>query len=98
VELTSLVEQIRTLNQADEAKVANAEEQFSLKILGQLVDGSSDSNQLVSPFSLAETLAMAQLGASGQTATQLSQALGLNNLSASQRSLGWASLDDDLVT
>ena len=41
---------------------------------------------------------MAQLGASGQTATQLSQALGLNNLSASQRSLGWASLDDDLVT
>ena len=98
VELTSLVEQIRTLNQADEAKVANAEEQFSLKILGQLVDGSSDSNQLVSPFSLAETLAMAQLGASGQTAAQLSQALGSSNLSVSQRALGWASLDDDLVT
>jgi serpin B len=98
VELTSLVEQNRTLNGTAEAKVANAEEEFSLSILSQLMEGhSSGANQLLSPFSLSEALAMAQLGARGQTATQLSDALGLGKLSASEQALGWASLDVDLV-
>ncbi len=46
VELTSLVQQTRTLNSAAEAKVANAEEEFSLKILGLLVNQSSSANHL----------------------------------------------------
>ena len=97
VELTSLVQQTTTLNSAAEAKVAQAEEEFSLKILGQLVTRSSSANQLVSPFSLSEALAMALLGARGQTATQIAQALGLSKLSQSEQALGWASLDEDLV-
>lgn len=97
IELTSLIERARALNSADEVKIAGAEEEFSLKILGQLVSKSSTANQLVSPFSLAEALAMAKLGARGQTAAQLAQALGVSNLSPSEQALGWASLDEDLV-
>ncbi len=97
VELTSLVQQTRMLDSAAETKVAHAEEEFSLKILQQLVNQSSSANQLVSPFSLSEALAMSLLGARGQTATQIAQALGLSKLSTSEQALGWASLDDDLV-
>jgi serine protease inhibitor len=96
VELTSLVGRPSVLNQTAEAKVADAEEEFSLKILGKLVSEPSGANQLLSPFSLAEALAMAQLGARGQTATQLAGALGLSDVSASDQALGWATLDEDL--
>jgi len=97
VELTSLVKQTTTLNSAAETEVAKAEEEFSLKILGQMVTRSSSANQLMSPFSLSEALAMALLGARGQTAIQIAQALGLSKLSTQEEALGWASLDEDLV-
>jgi serpin B len=98
VELTSLAEPAHSQNSTDEQKIATAEEEFSLKILDQLLSGSSTGNQLVSPFSLAEALTMAQLGARGETATQLAKALGVNDLSASDQASGWASLDEDLVS
>ncbi len=97
IELTSLVQQTTNVEQCRRGKVAYAEEEFSLKILRQLVTPSSSANQLVSPFSLSEALAMSLLGARGQTATQIAQVMGLSKLSTSQQALGWASLDDDLV-
>jgi hypothetical protein len=73
--------------------IAQAEVGFGLKVLQNLVASSGGSNELVSPFSLSEALAMAELGARGQTATQLENALGVAALSSSDQAQGWLEID-----
>jgi serpin B len=82
---------------ADEQAVALAEDGFGLSVLRTLVNGGGTSNDLVSPFSLAEALAMAEVGARGQTATQLDHALSISGLQGAVRAKGWAQLQEDLV-
>jgi len=80
------------------APVAQAEVGFGIKVLQSLVASASNSNQLVSPLSLAEALAMVELGARGQTATQLQNALGVAALSSSAQAQGWLELDRRLAS
>jgi serpin B len=84
---------------ADEAAVAKAEEEFSLQILQQLATGSatSDSNQLISPFSLSEALAMTLLAARGDTASQIAHVLHVGKISSDEQAEGWNALDTDVV-
>jgi serpin B len=96
VELTAEVDRSQFVDPGSEMKVAAAEEQFSIELLKKLVDNSS-TDQLVSPFSLAEALGMLSVGAGGQTGSQIESALHLSGLSAEDQSQGWAALDEDLV-
>jgi serpin B len=83
---------------AASAPVAQAEVGFGIKVLQSLVASSgSSSNQLVSPFSLSEALAMVELGARGETASQLENALGVEALSSSAQAQGWLGLDRRLA-
>jgi len=80
-----------------EDEVATAEEAFSIEILKELASASPGADQLVSPFSLAEALAMTELAARGSTAAQIQSALHLAGISESEQADGWAALDEDLV-
>jgi len=73
-----------------------AEQAFSLSLLRNLVSASPSTNHLVSPFSLAETLLMLELGAKGSTAAQIGSALGLSNVSSALQARDWSAMSADL--
>jgi serpin B len=98
IELTSVHGVTIEPNADASASVSQAEIGFSIKVLQNLVASSGSSNQLVSPFSLSEALAMVELGARGQTATQLENALGVESLSSSAQAQGWLELDRRLAS
>jgi serpin B len=79
---------------AAERSLARAEEQFSLDFL-QRISGPSARNAVVSPSSLAEALAMLQLGARGSAAAQLASALGTPGLTATRQAAAWHALIAD---
>jgi serpin B len=80
-----------------ERVVALGEQGFGLGVLRQLVDEDNSGNVVVSPFSLEAALVMAELGAHGATASELTTALGLSGLSAAAEAEGWAGLEEDLT-
>ena len=49
---------------------------FSLALVQQLVDPKRPANLIVSPYSIAELLAVAYTGASGKTAAVIARTLG----------------------
>ena len=83
---------------ANPAPVARSEQQFSLSLLQRLAaSGTSPSNVLVSPASLSTALSMLELGARGDTETQIASALGSGTLTAQQQAAGWSALSADLA-
>jgi len=80
------------------AAVAQSEQQFSLSLLKQLsASGTPSSNILVSPSSLSIALSMLELGARGDTETQIAGALDSGNLTAQQQAAGWSALSTELA-
>ena len=80
------------------AAVAQSEQQFSLSLLKQLsASGTSTSNLLVSPASLSTALSMLELGARGDTETQIARALDSGDLTAQQQAAGWSALSTELA-
>jgi serpin B len=78
--------------------VARSEQQFSLSLLEQLsASGSSSANILISPSSLSTALSMLELGADGDTETQIAGALGSEDLTAQQQAEGWSALSAELA-
>jgi serpin B len=78
--------------------VARSEQQFSLSLLRQLsASGSSSANILISPSSLGTALSMLELGADGDTETQIASALGSGDLTARQQAEGWSALSAELA-
>ncbi|XP_063322160.1 plasminogen activator inhibitor 1 [Pelmatolapia mariae] len=51
---------------------------FGLKVFYQLAQGSTDKNVVLSPYGVASVLAMAQLGANGNTSKALTTAMGFS--------------------
>ncbi len=51
---------------------------FGLKVFSQLAQSSVDENVALSPYGVASVLAMAQLGAAGNTRRALTSALGFS--------------------
>jgi serpin B len=82
---------------ADEISVARAEEAFGIRLLQHLSASSVDSNQLISPLSLSEALAMCLAGARGATANEMAASLGVSGLTPQDQADGWAALDNDLL-
>jgi serpin B len=80
---------------AAEKSLATAEEQFSLAFLQRISGPAAKSNAVVSPSSLADALAMLQLGARGSAAAQLASALRTPGLSADQQAAAWHALIAD---
>ena len=69
-----------------------------MSLLRQLSDsGTSSSNVLVSPASLSTALSMLELGARGDTESQIATALDSGNLTAQQQAAGWSALSTELA-
>ena len=86
--------QVTTAGSGD---VAGAEQGFSLALLRELDRSDSSPNPLISPSSLAIALSMLELGARGDTRTQISQALGTGGFTPEQQATDWAALDASLA-
>ena len=80
---------------AAERSLAGAEEQFSLAFLQRISGPAARSNAVVSPSSLADALAMLQLGARGSAAAQLASALRTPGLTAASQAAAWHALIAD---
>jgi serpin B len=79
-----------------EDQVAMAEQAFSLSLLRQLnAQGSSTSNVVTSPSSLATVLAMLELGARGATSSQIAAVLGTSKLNSAQQAAEWNALSSN---
>jgi serpin B len=89
------------LGSREEQAVTAAEQAFSLRFLQELQRSNGASaattNQVVSPSSLAEALSMLELGAKGQTESQIASVLGTAGLSPTAQAAGWNALDADLA-
>ena len=75
---------------------ASGEQQFSQSLLATLAAGNPSANHLVAPYSLAEVLLMLELGARGQTASQIASVLGAGSTSSADQAAGWRALAADL--
>ena len=82
-----------TVSGAAYQQAALGSEAFGLALLRRLGDGSADGNVVFSPQTLVDLLAMILPGATGQTATQLSDALGDAGLTASSTAGALGKLD-----
>ena len=76
------------------AKIGEANNQFALRLFSDLK--SNDSNVLFSPWSMFNALAMAFVGGRGNTAQQMSEALGLTNPGSLQDMLNVLKLLQDV--
>lgn len=94
VELSAKTSSMPTSKSAERA-VAEAENEFSLRLFRELTGGSA--NQLVSPFSLYQALAMTLLGARGQTASQMTASMNLSSVTVKELQAGLSTLDADLA-
>ena len=81
-----------TISSAALQQAKTGSESFSLALLRQLGDGTS-GNMVFSPQTLVDLLAMILPGARGETAAQLSDALGTAGLDARTTSEGLGKLD-----
>jgi serpin B len=96
VELTGKHLGTGATSRSDESDISSSEQDFSLRLLQQLV-GSSSSNVLVSPLSLEEALGMTLLAARGPTADQIAQVLRVSGITPQAQAAGWSTLDQDLA-
>jgi serpin B len=67
---------------------------FGHTLYGQLANATPDANLAFSPTSIASVLAMAQVGAGGETATELAGALGMGDDTAAYQHAFGAFLQD----
>lgn len=69
-----------TLSTVGLGSLQDKQTDFGLRIFSQLSQSSLDKNVALSPYGVASTLAMAQLGATGKTRTALTSAMGFSLL------------------
>ncbi|CAJ1086481.1 plasminogen activator inhibitor 1 [Xyrichtys novacula] len=67
-----------TLSRASLGSLQDKQTDFGLKVFSQLVQDSTNQNLAVSPYGVASVLAMAQLGAAGNTRKALTAAMGFS--------------------
>jgi len=82
-----------TVSSAAYQQAAMGSEAFGLALLRKLGDATDEGNVVFSPQTLVDLLAMILPGATGQTATQLSDALGDAGLTASSTAGALGKLD-----
>ena len=79
-------------------EVARAEQHFTVSLLQQLSRSSpSSTNLVISPSSLATALSMLDLGARGQTASQIAQVLGTQHMGSVTQAAGWGTIDTEIA-
>ncbi|KAM9774605.1 serpin peptidase inhibitor, clade B (ovalbumin), member 1, like 3 [Syngnathus typhle] len=71
-----------SVNMASSTPLSKANTTFSLDLLAKLCDNDKMANIFFSPFSISSALAMVMLGSGGNTATQMSEVLGLTERKA----------------
>ncbi|XP_042368485.1 plasminogen activator inhibitor 1 [Plectropomus leopardus] len=67
-----------TLSRAGLGSLQDKQTDFGLKVFSQLAQDSADKNVALSPYGVASVLAMAQLGAAGNTHKALTAAMGFS--------------------
>ncbi|XP_069579649.1 plasminogen activator inhibitor 1 [Brachyistius frenatus] len=67
-----------TLSSAGRGSLQEKQTDFGLKVFSLLAQGSVDQNVVLSPYGVASVLAMAQLGAAGNTRRALTTAMGFS--------------------
>lgn len=67
-----------TLSKAGLGSLQDKQTDFGLKVFSQLAQSSVDNNVAMSPYGVASILAMAQLGAAGNTRRALTTAMGFS--------------------
>ncbi|KAM9335186.1 plasminogen activator inhibitor 1 [Symphorus nematophorus] len=67
-----------TLSRAGLGSLQDKQTDFGLKVFSQLAQNSADKNVALSPYGVASVLAMAQLGAAGNTRKALTAAMGFS--------------------
>jgi serpin B len=92
---------IPRLGSPQEHGVSSAEQDFSIRLLRQLLlnraGKQSLANEVACPASLAVALSMVELGAKGETESQIASVLGTAKLSPAEQAAGWEALDADLA-
>jgi len=82
---------------ADEVAVVNAEQAFTLALTERISATSPSQNVVLSGASVALALSMLELGARGNTASQIAAVLGTSQLSAAGQAAGWDALTSQLT-
>lgn len=67
-----------TLSRVGLGSLQDKQTDFGLKVFSQLAQDSVDKNLALSPYGVASVLAMAQLGAAGNTRRALTAAMGFS--------------------
>ncbi|XP_076581199.1 plasminogen activator inhibitor 1 [Chaetodon auriga] len=67
-----------TLSRVGLSSLQDKQTDFGLKVFSQLIQSSVDKNMALSPYGVASILAMAQLGAAGNTRRALTTAMGFS--------------------
>jgi len=86
-----------TANSADVQASADAGNALTLDLLQQLASSQPDANFVDSAYSLATVLAMLELGAKGDTQTQIAAVLGSAGVSPALQAAAWKQLDASLL-
>ncbi len=81
---------------AEQAAVAAAEQDFGLRLLDETASVDPTGDVTVSPFSLADALAMLENGAEGATLQQIAATLGTTSFTPTEQDLGWLALTTGL--
>ena len=82
---------------ANEAASAAASNALTVNLLQQLSAGQPDANFVDSAYSLATVLAMLELGANGETESQIAAVLQSAGVSPEQQAAAWKALDASLL-
>lgn len=65
-----------TLSRVGMSSLQDKQTDFGLKVFSQLAQGAMNQNMAFSPYGVASVMAMAQLGAAGNTRKALNAAMG----------------------
>ncbi|MGD1052680.1 MAG: serpin family protein [Candidatus Dormibacteria bacterium] len=86
-----------TVTPADLTAAVDSDNALTVGLLQQLESSSSDGNFVDSAYSLATVLSMLELGAAGDTQTQMAAVLDSQGVSAAQQAAAWKQLDASLA-
>ena len=86
-----------TVTTADVKAAVASDNALTVDLLQQLESSSSDGNFVDSAYSLATVLSMLELGAAGDTQTQIAAVLDSQGVSAAQQAAAWKQLDASLI-
>jgi len=87
-----------TVTPSDEAAAAEAGNAFTVDVLHQFELSNPNANFVDSAYSLSTALAMLELGAKGETQTQIATVMHAAGVSSQQQAADWKQFDATLLT